>query len=325
MDITYFIRELILLNECVILRGIGGFETSYKNAVLDKKKKLISPPGKIIHFKPDLVKDNGILEAHIVKSLGISGQEASDIIDTFVQEFHDTIRDDGKVFLEGIGEFTLSRDNSISFQEIGDENYLADSFGLDVLDIEMVSSEKEDPVKPELHAIVPEKRKLSGWYIAIGILLVLIAGTSLLLVSSYSGNSIFKKSRGKDTILEPGVIVFGQQKEISEDSSKQAIGQSIDERTLPKKALSIETTPVDEFPFTSYYIIAGSFKIRKNAERLHDILLRKGFNPMVIDKGSYVRVVLGTFDNKEMAIAELRRIRNQLDQSVWLMEDKAQP
>lgn len=325
MDITYFIRELILLNECVILRGIGGFETSYKNAVLDKKKKLISPPGKKIHFRPDLLKDNGILEDHIVKSLKISRKEASDIIDAYVQNFHDTIREKGQVFLQGIGKFILNKDNSIGFQEIGDESYLADSFGLDVLDVELESSEKENLKKPELQPKVPEKRRLSGWYIAIGILIVLIAGTTLVLVSSSSGNSIFKKSRGKDTITEPGVIVFGPQNEIDKDSTAQAIGQSIDERTLPKKALSIETTPANEFPVANYYIIAGSFKIRKNAERMYDNLLRKGYNPIVLDKGSYIRVVLGTFDNKNLAIAELRRIRNELDQSVWLMEDKIQP
>ena len=323
MDIAYFIRELILLNECVILRGIGGFETTYKNAVLDKNKRQISPPGKIIHFRPDLVKDNGVLESHIARSLKIDRKEASENIDEFVQEFHDSIRNYGKVFMEGIGEFSLAKDNSISFIEIGDENYLADSFGLDVLDIELDSSGTENIKKPELQPSTPEKRKLTGWYIIIGILLILITVTTIILVSSPSGLSIFAGKGEKQEIKESDVIVFGPKDKVTEDSTLAAIGQSIDENTLPKKALSIQSTPSSQFQVgdISYYLIAGSFKYTKNAERLKVTLQGKGFNPTIMTKGSYIRVVLGEFNDKELALSELRRIRYQFDQSVWLMED----
>lgn len=323
MDTTYFIRELILLNECVILRGIGGFETSYKNAILDKQKKRLIPPGKKIHFRPDLVKDNGLLEEHIAKSLKISREEASDHIDAFVQEFHDTIRDEGKVIIEGIGEFTLSQNNTIVFKEIQGENYLADSFGLDVLDIDIASNDNDLKKKRELQPLVPKKRKLTGWYIAIGILIVLISVTILFLISSSPEVSVLDSLGENDTSAESEMIVLRPEVK-EEDSAIESIGQTIDESTLPKKALAIETTSLNEIPASDiiYYIIAGSFKYEKNAERLKSILLNKGFNPQVIEKGNYVRVIVGVFDDRNLAITELQRIRNQYDQSVWLLEEQ---
>ncbi len=312
LDITYFIRELILMNECVILRGIGGFETTYKNAVLDKENKSISPPGKKIHFRSDLVRDNGVLENHIAKSMGIDKGEVSDSIDAFVQEFHDIIRDEGKITLKGIGEFTLAKDSSIIFHEIRDENYLADSFGLDNLDIELGSSELGNKKGPESQPKVQEKKKLRGWYIALGVLLLLIIGTTFIMFSEFS---FFEKSKEGNAPEQSEVVVIGPAKT---DSTIQAIGKSIDESTLPKKALSVEF----QDPDISYYIIAGSFKIRQNAERLEEMLRQKGFNPSVMEKGNFVRVVIGTFDNKKLAIAELRRVRAHFDQSVWLMEEK---
>jgi nucleoid DNA-binding protein len=322
LDIAYFIKELILLNECVILRGIGGFETTYKNAVLDKSKKHISPPGKKIYFRPDLVQDNGVLENHIARSLGIERSEASEAIDSFVQDFHDTIRQDSKVFMIGIGEFTLGKDKTVMFQEIRDENYLADSFGLDVLDIEVESSIKDNIKKPAYQPLKTEKRKFTGWYIAIGILLVLIIATSLIMISSSPGVSIFKRQVERLEVDESDVVVFAPEDKIEEDSTIRAIGHSIDESTEPKTALSIESTTTEKMKLTdqTYYLIAGSFKYSKNAERLKDNLSQKGFNPIVMEMGSYTRVIIGTYNDKQLALAELRRIRNQFDQSVWILE-----
>ena len=55
---------------------------------------------------------------------------------------------------------------------------------------------------------------------------------------------------------------------------------------------------------------------------LKDILLNKGFNPTVIENGNFVRVVIGVFNDRDLAITELQRIRNQYDHSVWLLEEQ---
>ena len=310
------------MNECVILRGIGGFETSYRHAVLDKKKKIIIPPGKIIHFKPELVKDNGVLEEHMIKTLGISKEEASDSIDACVQEFHDTIRSEGKIFLEGIGHFRLDSNNNISFQEITNENYLADSFGLDVLEIETEEVVTANRVREELKTPASRERKNTGWYIVIGLLLVLIAGTTIVLLLSRGDSQMFRGILGKKKTAEQGVIVIAPQNKPS-DTLSESIGEVLDEVTQPKKALAPERVVSQNIPAygKSYFLIAGSFKYQKNADRLSEILQKKGFEPTIMQSDHFIRVAIGTFDNKQLALAELMRIRTHYDQSVWLLEE----
>ena len=71
----------------------------------------------------------------------------------------------------------------------------------------------------------------------------------------------------------------------------------------------------------NYLLIAGSFKNNRNAELLRDQLIRKGFKAEVRETGINFRVIIGQFADRQQAIQELRRMRSQLDQSVWLLEE----
>jgi nucleoid DNA-binding protein len=160
LDITPFIRELILSSECVILRGFGGFDSSYRNAILDKNKKLIQPPGKKITFRPDWIKDNGVLEKYISDSLHIKTEQASKYIDLFVNELLTRLESDGCVQVEGIGNFKRGKLRAIEFFELEDETYLADSFGLDALDIEPEPSRVETSAVIERKPVAPQRKKM---------------------------------------------------------------------------------------------------------------------------------------------------------------------
>jgi len=332
LNITPFIRELILLNECVILRGIGGFETSYKHATYQKDKKIITPPSKKIHFQPEWIKDNGVLENYLAKSLNISNNLASEYIDYYVQEFHNTIRNSGKVILPGVGEFVLDKDNRFQFREIENTNYLADSFGLDILNIEFDIEHKKKQYKTKLVPLTPEPRKLTGWYIAIGVLLLLISVTVIILISEGSKDGLL--NIGKKSGYTDEVVVFGIPGEERTDSLTRSIEKVLDNKTTAKNALNVEklhpaSGKRDKIPTETtknrnvYYLVAGSFKNLRNAELLKEQLIHKGFSPEVLHhtKDSQFRVVVGTFYEHKLAIEELRRIRIQLDQAVWLLEE----
>lgn len=327
MDITPFIRELIVQNECVILRGVGGFETSYKHATLDKKRKILIPPSKKINFRPDLIKDNGVLEFYLIENLQISSTKASAIIDDFVQWFYNTIKENGNVFLNGIGEFRFDDKNNIVFSDIENENYLAESFGLDSLAFENESG-ADDTGELTLRPVPVQKRKLTGWYVTIGILLLLVSITTLVLISTSKGVSVFHWSDSNASNKDKGKMIFGGADKALEDSIIKAIEESLNESTIPKKALAV---PQDQKqypeiatnrPGASYYLVAGSFKSSKNADILKMQLERKGFHPEIMITGEYYyRVIVGAFYDRKEAINELRRIRGQIDQSVWLFED----
>ncbi len=329
MDIAPFIRELIVLNECVILRGVGGFETTYKHAILDKKRKIILPPSKNISFRPEWIKDNEVLENHLIESLEISRVKASEFIDDFVQRFYNDLKENGKVFLNGIGEFRFDSKNNLVFTEIEDENYLVESFGLDSLDVGNGTKKEEKGREIELTPVIQQKRKLTGWYIAIGILLLLISVTTILFVSTNKGISLVHWSDNVSSDTKQEVVVFGNAEKAWEDSIISSIEKSLNDRTITKKALAmpqvqeIRPKTMVQSSAPTYYLVAGSFKYRKNADILEDQLIRKGFKPeIMITAENFYRVIVGAFSDRKEAIAELRRIRGQMNQSVWLLEEK---
>jgi nucleoid DNA-binding protein len=332
LDLSPYIRELILLNECVILRGVGGFETTYKHAELNRKKKMLLPPSKQIHFHGEWISDNGVLEEYLADSLNISKEKASDMIDHFVQQFYNTLKKEGKIVLEGIGEFSLDKNQNILFKEIEDENYLADSFGLDILEIASGEEEMRSTRKVELMPVEQPKRKLTGWYILIGILLSVISITLIILLSEGGKIELFGGMKKKADSGNEGVIVFGRPSGSVADSISRSIESTLDEKTSARKALSIEEVPAQSqvkevtikvAPVASpdrYFLVAGSFNSRRNADILKDQLIRKGFQASIIETDQNVRVIIGSYHDRKKAIDELRRMRQQLDQSIWLLE-----
>ena len=327
MDIAPFIRELIVLNECVILRGIGGFETSYKHATVDKKQKIIIPPSKKIKFRPDLVKDNGVLMSYIADKLGISKGKASSYIDKFVSKFFDEIKEKEKVFLEGIGEFTFDNRNNIIFTEIENANYLAESFGLEVLDFNGDIKENTPILEAKSKTGGSKKGKYKGLYISIGVLFSLIVISILLLIATSKQVNLIHWFDDKSADKNNGTMIFGNTDKELEDSIISAIERSLSESTIPNKALAVPTAQAStkkaetKAAKSNYYLVAGSFQNIRNAEILKDQLKRKGLSPeIVITNEQLYRIVVGAFYDRKEAIAELRRIRGQLDQSVWLLE-----
>ena len=321
MDITPFIRELVVLNECVILRGFGGFDSSYKHAEYDDQRRKILPPGKIIKFRADWIKDNGMLEAHISSSLDVSRDEASRIIDEYVEDLQQKLRSDGNLRLEGIGQFTLDNEQNIFFSSPDNVNFLADSFGLEVLEIEQEAVTPEIPevvtTKP-MEAIPINRRRYTGWYVVIGSLLLLILVSILIYLSGARGVGFFSgKNNGTQ---ESDMIIFGPKTRAEEDPMTKKISKSLDEQTSVKEALSLDSEPVSTEANAAYILVAGTFKSEKNAQKLCDRLKRQGFTASVITTGQLLRVTLGQFSNKKEALDELQRIKGQMEQPVWLME-----
>jgi len=325
------------MNECVILRNFGGFDTSYKHAILDEKRKTIVPPSKKITFRSEWVKDNGVLEKHIAESLKIKPEKASEYIEAYVKDLQIKLEKEGAIVLEGIGKFQLGESKKIQFTSLEDENYLADSFGLDILEVDIEQFQKDisEPVEFFRPAIV--KRKFTGWYITICILILFIVITTFLLFTSNNGNSFFGfLNRNAKKPADSELVIFGKQDKFSEDSVTKSIEQNLDKKTALKNALSIQEqgksikpepnlegqgkAEISESGVT-YYLVAGSFKSAGNAEVLKDKLLKKGLTPTVMNmNGKFTMVVVGVFKSKDEANEKLIVIRRQLGKSVWLME-----
>ena len=103
MKIITYLKELILSSECVILPGLGGFETHYQAAKVDKQKNIFEPPSKYIRFRPDLIKDNGVLLKYLMDKEKISEVEAEKQLKDFVSDINSKLKLEGQAILQGIG------------------------------------------------------------------------------------------------------------------------------------------------------------------------------------------------------------------------------
>ncbi len=353
MDIAAYIKELVLLNEGVILPGFGGFISRYSPARIDPDKQVFTPPSKKIEFRQDMKKDNGLLINHIARKNRISGQMAGKLVGDFVNEMNGILSKGNKVTLEGLGSFRKDMgSNRIIFTSFSDENYLIDSYGLPNLELTgLKSTGNQDNQELHIPPIKTINRKRTGFWVVSSIVILVVL---LIFIIPYneSGNlqvpgfNFLSGGRSDNAAGEnAGKIIFGERRITGGDSVKHIIEDVIDRSTKKKIALAydesenyhagelkketLQTKNQREEDFqkedhlsetSKYYLIAGSFKSLENARKLRAELTGSGFDPQILQtRNGYFRVTLSSFQNRNVAIRELQRIRKGLNRPVWIL------
>ena len=69
-----------------------------------------------------------------------------------------------------------------------------------------------------------------------------------------------------------------------------------------------------------FYIVAGSFTIYNNAQKLNNKLKAKGFDSKILEPyGQYHRVTVKQFKTVAEARAALPQLRKNIDEALWLL------
>ncbi len=319
LDIAAYIKELILTNECVILPQFGGFVTKYRPAKIDPRNKILAPPSKEIEFHGELTKDNGLLVNYIARKNKTFNTRARRLIEDFVNEINARLDNGEKVVFEGIGIFVRDKDSGrLLFYSLSDENYLIDSYGLMDLELDELATHgvaQEEEVKTPAVKIV--RRKQTGIWIAASIIVIILL--LILIIPLTDSVHLYRLRRSENE-----KIVFGKRRMPEQDTVKN-LEKIIDNATKKEVALfySEPEKKYDEDILSGtgkYYIVAGSFKKLGNAQRLKTDLLNHGYSPQILQtKNGYYRVTLSSFDNRNIAIRELERIRKDLNLTVWIL------
>jgi nucleoid DNA-binding protein len=312
LDIAAYIKELILTNECVILPRFGGFITKYRPAKVDPRKKILAPPSKEIEFHSELTKDNGVLVNYIARKNKTFNTRARRLVEDFVNEINARLDNGEKVVFEGIGVFVRDTNSGkLLFYSLSDENYLIDSYGLMNLELDELpihGAAEEQGIKTPPVKII--RRKQTGIWIAVSVIIIILLLIMMIPLT--------------DSSSENEKIVFGKRRMPEQDSLKN-MEQVIDNATRKEVAL-FYSEPEKEYDEDiisgtgKYYIVAGSFKKLGNAQRLKTDLLNHGYSPQILQtKNGYYRVILSSFNNRNIAIRELERIRKDLNRPVWIL------
>ena len=300
MEINQYIKDLLLLNDCVIIPEFGGFVANYKPATIENNQ--FFPPTKDVAFNNKLISNDGLLINFISESEGINYFSAKQKLESFVEETLLNLERNRNVYFEGIGYLHYDSRENLLFEPQVKQNLLVESYGLQNFTYEKLYQRQmpKPAFKVEYREPVPvifQKRKLKKLVVAVPLLLALA-----LIPVKNNKEYLSKSDMGFwETLTQSAPVATAQIKE-----------QNVAEFTA-----NTASSTAEQF---NYFIIGGSFKSEDNAQKFIQQLNSQGYSgkDLGIFKGLH-RIAMKGFSTMEEAQKELNAMRNQNPQSgVWI-------
>lgn len=339
MKIGKYIHELLLENETVIIPGFGAFISNYKPAEINEETKELKPPSKEIFFNKQIRNNDGLLVGSIALGEGISHFDALKKIEKERENIIYQLDKGENVTLEETGELTVNDKNEIQFKPFEIDNLLLDSFGLEAVSIKEaiekkeaveIIKEKTEPEKKKPVPIVeakkeipeplpiPEKEKMkkrSGLWLLLILIPIIAVGIYIKnkntdfekpIVESKEKPAATEKEK---PVLKPDTIVLDTAPVLSQDTFKKELDKPVD--------IADPNSP-------KFYLVGGSFKEEKNAEKYLIQLKEKGFEPFQLGKrGNFYIIGIGTYNSGKEALEAKRKFTtNNPGSGVWIMEEE---
>ncbi len=334
LDILFYIKDLLLKRDGLVIPGLGSFIAEYKSSEIDQTGKKLFPPKKQISFNPSITRDDDhILANSLMSEENISFDEAYKAINEQVENIKQTLQSNKKFEIPGMGTFTLDENNNIRFSEI---NKVHETLGLIEIEAEPLeprrpSTQKKTSTKPkpsQKKTKTPHRKGSRKWYwIAAVILLLIGIGGASFYFNFWDNLQVKTFLSGKETKKQEQKT---QKTSIAiPDTGKLAkINEKIDQHTDKQKALmykeqkkdTARRAPVKPKDTNSYHLVVGSFRKKDNAEKFSEQVREKGFKPTILERDNLYRVVVKSFSNKNKALVSLYHFRDTGKiKSVWLL------
>lgn len=259
MEISQYLKELLLLNDCVIIPEFGGFVANYKPATIENNQ--FFPPTKEIAFNNKLISNDGLLINYISEAEGVDYFSAKQKLDSFVEETMLNLEKNRNVYFDGVGYLHYDSRENLQFEPQLKQNLLIESYGLQNFSYEKLYQRQmpKPAIKVEYRESVPvifQQRKLKKLVIAIPLLIAMA-----LIPMKHNNEYLSKSDMGMwETLMQstPAAPI-------------QAPEQNLTENTTSVVAV----TETEQF---KYFIIGGSFKSEENARKYIQQLKEQGYN-----------------------------------------------
>jgi hypothetical protein len=279
VDITAFIRELLIGHDCVIVPGFGGFIGNYTPAHIDKVSGTFYPPVKQISFNRNINHNDGLLVGRISGTSDITYGDARDLVEKFVADLRKKLERGEKVVFDNIGSFLNNPEGNVQFEPDKNVNYHLDSYGLEPFQCiplegydvrkRILSNGKDSVKQVSLRKIL--------WRAAVIIPL-------LALVVIVPLKTDLFKAKVETTTMNPLVAAEFEHNRIAVDEDvKDSSAKANENISSPSEVLPapVVVTPAN-VETEMYILITGSFKSEANAVSQVNILKEEGFTPEII-------------------------------------------
>ena len=313
LDLGSYIIQLLFEHDCVIVPGFGGFVANYHDATHDESSHTFFPPSKKIVFNSSLSHNDGLLINHVAKQLEIEYDEAEQLVRQSIDEAWMMLEKGDTLKMDGLGTFRYNDDTQLAFEPHLTENLLTDSCGMSSFRFPPLNyqSRTEAVINNDNIKKMPviDTRKVLRYAAIIAPLVALIG-----LIPVYRQHA--QQNAGVPPIPAPTNLPI--EDTITASVPTQSVDYAITASTDKRAALFYNENPAPNNttahkamqPQNSvYYIIGGSFKDKANAEKYAKKYTKAGFDSEVIETDQLYRVSLGSYNDKVIALHELRRIR----------------
>lgn len=259
VEINQYIKELLLLNDCVIIPEFGGFVANYKPASFENNR--FTPPTKEVAFNNKLISNDGLLINYIAETEGVSYLAAKQKLENFVDETLLTLERNRNVYFEGVGYLHYDSRENLQFEPQLKENLLAESYGLQDFTYEKLYQRQmpKPAFKVEYKEPVPvifQKRKIQKLAVAVPLLLAL---------------ALIPMKNNKEYVAKSDMNLW-------EVLTQNAPAPSVQAKTENVADFAAEAPVEATVTSFKYYIIGGSFKSDENAVNYLRQLKEQGYD-----------------------------------------------
>ena len=334
-NVELYISELLFEHDCVIIPAFGGFVARAASANFAKTGSILLPPSKSIVFNKNLSNNDGLLAGYIMQKENASYQQATSIIENFVQHCKQQLETQKRFELCDLGVLYKSAENSILFEQDVRINHNTNAFGLPaVTAIKLVKEEKVLPVKPNLQyrdvalpttkaAKKPIRRIAVAASMAVCVIALMFLVTKqnplnnvMATFSPFKGNIIPKTESKINAVIKPSVTRAEKENIVVVPPVVAPDTVSVDKTAVVKS-----TEMISDWYKQPYQIVVGCFAVKQNAYKLINQLEQQNLPASIAGqnaKNLYVVSVAG-FADEASARKKLLQIKEQYH-SAWLFK-----
>ena len=296
MQLSKFISELLLEHDCVTVPGLGSFLGNFKSAHYDLENEKFYPPSKQISFNSQIKANDGLLAKFISEKSWLNYDDSLKEIHQEVLKITLNIKKES-VLLKDIGELNLNKEENIVFTPLKTKNFLKDSFGLSPIFIKELTQENSLNKKE----IVLKSKLRSKFYQTAAVWACLIFGASSIY---YNVNNDLLEQK------------LAYEQDLRQESFSKVQKAVFDLGSLPSLTINVKRQA------SQFYVIAGAFRITKNAENLVSSLKTKGYDSRILplnEKG-LTPVAFEGFSQRKAAVTSLREIQAKENKNAWIFD-----
>lgn len=359
MNLSIYLTELLKSNDCVIVPDLGGFIANFQGAGYDAQNNQFSPPTKEIIFSAKLKKNDGLLVNFVMEKEGVGYLEARKIVSEYVSECIFKLENRETVEFDQLGKLLFDPHDNLIFEVDPRANLRADAFGLGTYHFPPLIHKYNQPPKPVFRDKEPEPQKsrrpaLKYALIAIPVLVAIYflplskiihrqdtpnqsaQNTASLAVADAPPPSgpavgapaaVAQANPNNEVKSEPNEVKTQiQTSEPAADHQPVVPTTVVPKITPPVKEPMQAVVHANPSPSASgkFHVVGGCFKVKENADKLADRLVKEGYHAYVSPMGrGFFRVSVESYQTRKEAEQGLEKILGSDPQTgYWLMADK---